>query len=55
MKQRYAVANGSAAPESLAPVEEEAIREAVKLQQDLNIQTITNGEYSRHMVSQITV
>lgn len=42
--QRYAVAKGSAEPESLVPVEQEAIRDVVKLQLDCGIQSLTNGE-----------
>lgn len=49
VKQRYAVADGSATQESLVPIEQESIREVVKLQQDCGIHSITNGEYSRHM------
>jgi len=48
VKHRYAVAGGDASPESLAPIEEQAIREVVKLQQECGIHSITNGEYSRH-------
>ena len=48
VKKRYAVAEGSAKPEELAPVEQEAIRDIVKLQQECGIKSITNGEYSRH-------
>lgn len=47
VKHRYAVADGSKSAESLKPVEEEAIRDIVKLQQDCGIHSITNGEYSR--------
>jgi methionine synthase II (cobalamin-independent) len=46
---RYGVADGSATKDQLKPVEEKAIREVVKLQQDCGIHSITNGEYSRHM------
>lgn len=49
VKHRYAVADGSATPDSLKPIEQEAIREVVKLQQDCGIHSLTNGEYSRHM------
>ena len=49
MKHRYAVADGSKTAESLVPVEQAAIKEVVKLQQDCGIHSITNGEYSRHM------
>lgn len=48
VKHRYAVANGSATPESLAPVEQQAIHDIVKLQQECGIRGITNGEYPRH-------
>jgi methionine synthase II (cobalamin-independent) len=48
VKHRYAVADKSATPESLVPVEQKAIQEVVKLQQDCGIHSITNGEYSRH-------
>lgn len=49
VQHRYAVADKTATPESLVPVEQKAIQEVVKLQQDCGIQSITNGEYSRHM------
>lgn len=49
VKKRYAVADKSATPESLVQVEQAAIKDVVKLQQDCGIQSITNGEYSRHM------
>lgn len=48
VKKRYAVAEGSAKPEELVPVEQKAIRDIVKVQQDAGIESITNGEYSRH-------
>ena len=48
VKHRYGVADGSKSPESLKPVEQEAIKEVVKLQQDCGIHSLTNGEYSRH-------
>ena len=48
MKKRYAVADKSASAEELKPVEENAIRDIVKLQQECGIHSITNGEYSRH-------
>ncbi|EME86091.1 uncharacterized protein MYCFIDRAFT_130153 [Pseudocercospora fijiensis CIRAD86] len=35
-------------PEDLVPVEQKAINDVVKLQQDCGIHSITNGEYSRH-------
>lgn len=46
VKQRYAIADGSATPESLIPVEQKAIRDVVKLQLDCGIQSLTNGEVS---------
>jgi methionine synthase II (cobalamin-independent) len=49
VKHRYAVADGSKTDESLVPVEQAAIKEVVKLQQDCGIHSLTNGEYSRHM------
>lgn len=49
VKHRYAVADGSKTADSLVPVEQKAIQEVVKLQQDAGIASITNGEYSRHM------
>ena len=48
VKHRYAVANGSATAGSLVPVEQAAIREVVKLQQECGIHGLTNGEYPRH-------
>ncbi|KAK3644240.1 hypothetical protein LTR56_009777 [Elasticomyces elasticus] len=48
VKKRYAVADKSASPDELVPVEQKAIKEVVKLQQDCGIHSITNGEYSRH-------
>ena len=52
IKKRYAVADNSASPESLVPVEEKAIREVVKIQLNCGIHSITNGEYSRHMFAE---
>lgn len=49
VKHRYAVADGSKTQDSLVPVEQKAIKEAVELQQSCGIASITNGEYSRHM------
>lgn len=46
IKTRYAIADGSATPESLIPVQEKAIRDVVKLQLDCGIQSLTNGEVS---------
>ncbi|KAI7581479.1 hypothetical protein D0869_01523 [Hortaea werneckii] len=48
VKKRYAVADGSAKPEELAPIQDQAIRDIVQLQQDCGIHGLTNGEYSRH-------
>jgi hypothetical protein len=48
VKKRYAVADKSASSEELKPVEEKAIRDIVKLEQECGIHSITNGEYSRH-------
>jgi methionine synthase II (cobalamin-independent) len=48
VKHRYAVADKTATPESLIPIEQQAIRDVVKLQQECGIHGITNGEYSRH-------
>ncbi|EMC96227.1 hypothetical protein BAUCODRAFT_467393 [Baudoinia panamericana UAMH 10762] len=48
VKKRYAIASKTESPDSLAPVEQKAIKEIVKLQQDCGIHSITNGEYSRH-------
>ncbi|TKA67941.1 hypothetical protein B0A55_06572 [Friedmanniomyces simplex] len=48
VKKRYAVADKSASPDELVPVEQKAIKEVVKLEQDCGIHSITNGEYSRH-------
>jgi methionine synthase II (cobalamin-independent) len=44
VKQRYAIADGSAAPDTLVPVEQKAIRDVVKMQLDCGIQSLTNGE-----------
>ena len=49
VQHRYAVADGSKSAESLKPVEQSAIKDVVKLQQDCGIHSLTNGEYSRHM------
>lgn len=49
VKHRYAVADGSKTQDSLKSVEQKAIQDVVKLQQDCGIHSITNGEYSRHM------
>jgi methionine synthase II (cobalamin-independent) len=46
--KRYGVADGSAKPEELVPVEQKAIREIVQLQKECGLHSITNGEYSRH-------
>lgn len=48
VKTRYAVADGSKAAQDLVPVEQKAIKDVVKLQQECGIHSITNGEYSRH-------
>lgn len=48
VQKRYDVAAGKAKAEELVPIEQEAIKEVVKLQQECGIQSITNGEYSRH-------
>ena len=48
VKKRYAVADKSATPDELVPVEQKAIKEVVKLEQECGIHSITNGEYSRH-------
>ncbi|KAK4542698.1 hypothetical protein LTR36_006270 [Oleoguttula mirabilis] len=48
VQKRYAVADKSATPDELVPVEQKAIRDVVKLQQECGIHSITNGEYSRH-------
>ena len=48
IQRRYAVANGTATKESLVPIEQQAIRDVVKLQQECGIHGVTNGEYSRH-------
>lgn len=48
VKKRYAIADGSAKADELAPIEQKAIKDVVKLQQDCGIHSITNGEYSRH-------
>jgi len=48
VKKRYAVADKSASPDELVPVEQKAIKEVVKLEQECGIHSITNGEYSRH-------
>ncbi|KAF2718531.1 UROD/MetE-like protein [Polychaeton citri CBS 116435] len=49
LHHRYAVAEGKKTKDSLIPVEQNAIRGIVKLQQECGIHSITNGEYSRHM------
>ncbi|KAK5115140.1 hypothetical protein LTR62_001837 [Meristemomyces frigidus] len=48
VKKRYAVAEKSASQEELKPIEQKAIRDIVKVQQECGIHSITNGEYSRH-------
>jgi methionine synthase II (cobalamin-independent) len=48
VKKRYAVADGSATAESLVPIEQKAINDIVKLQQEVGVHSITNGEFSRH-------
>ncbi|KAH9845587.1 Cobalamin-independent synthase, Catalytic domain [Teratosphaeria destructans] len=48
VQKRYAVADGSATRNELVPVEQKAIKDVVKLQQEVGIRSITNGEYSRH-------
>jgi len=48
VQKRYAVADGSATPDQLKPIEQKAIKEVVQLQQECGIHSITNGEYSRH-------
>ncbi|KAJ9108684.1 hypothetical protein QFC21_000004 [Naganishia friedmannii] len=49
LQHRYAVfADKTATPESLVPVEQAAIKEIVKVQQESGFHAITNGEFSRH-------
>lgn len=48
VQHRYAVADGSKSADSLVPVEQESIKEIVKLQQECGIHSLTNGEHSRH-------
>nr|POF11533.1 uncharacterized protein yxjh [Quercus suber] len=48
LRKRYAVAQGDETAESLVPVEQQAIRDVVALQQECGLHSITNGEYSRH-------
>ncbi|KAK3671668.1 hypothetical protein LTR78_008401 [Recurvomyces mirabilis] len=48
VKKRYAVAEKSTPPEELKPIEEKAIKDIVKLQEECGIHSITNGEHSRH-------
>jgi methionine synthase II (cobalamin-independent) len=49
VEKRYAVADKSATPDSLVPIEQKAIKDVVQLQQEVGLRSITNGEYSRHM------
>lgn len=49
VQKRYAVADKSATPDSLVPIEQKAIKDVVQLQQEVGLRSITNGEYSRHM------
>ncbi|KAM0713609.1 hypothetical protein Q7P37_010571 [Cladosporium fusiforme] len=49
VQKRYAVADKTATPESLVPIEQKAIQDVVQLQQECGVRSITNGEYSRHM------
>ncbi|KAK3700641.1 hypothetical protein LTR37_015830 [Vermiconidia calcicola] len=49
VKHRYGVADGSKTSDSLIAVEQNAVKDVVKLQQDCGIHSLTNGEYSRHM------
>jgi methionine synthase II (cobalamin-independent) len=48
VQKRYAIADGSATADSLIPIEQNAINDIVKLQQEVGIHSITNGEFSRH-------
>lgn len=43
VQKRYDVASGKAKPEELVPIEQDAIREVVKLQLECRIESITNG------------
>ena len=49
VEKRYAVADKSATPDSLVPIEQKAIKDVVQLQQEVGLRSITNCEYSRHM------
>lgn len=55
VKQRYAIADGSAEPDSLIPVEQKAVKDVVKLQLDCGIQSLTNGEVSWSTASDLPV
>lgn len=49
LKARAAFEKGDISREDLSKEEDKAIRDIVKLQQDVGIDSITDGEFSRHM------
>lgn len=48
VKKRYEVAEGRAQEADLRPLEEKAVAEVVKLQQECGFQPISSGEYTRY-------
>lgn len=47
VKKRYEVAEGKANASDLRPLEESAVAEVVKLQQECGFHAISSGEYTR--------
>ena len=53
VKKRYEIAQGKAQESELAPIEEKAIADIVKFQQECGIHPISTGEYIRYVHSGI--
>jgi methionine synthase II (cobalamin-independent) len=49
VQKRYDVAAGKATQDDLAPLEDKAIAEVVKLQKDAGFHVISSGEYARQV------
>lgn len=47
VQKRYDVASGKAQPEDLVPLEDKAVAEVVKFQQDCGLKVVSSGEYTR--------
>lgn len=50
VQKRYDVASGKSQPEELVPLEDKAVAEVVKFQQDCGLKVVSSGEYTRCVV-----